>query len=212
MYASRLPYVAPPQLLICGHGAIDDPDASIIFDKTIEHIDQERFEDIREDIVIMRLGPTDQMLDALASTTKLVWQLSSREGFEVKVSEALHRGKPVIATCAGGIPLQVQDGKNGYLVKVGDAVAVAEKTFELLNDDEKWMRMSEYAKNSVSDEVGTVGNAVCWMYLAQKLTLGKKVQGGEKWVIDLAREEAGVPWKEGENRLPRAALNVTGEP
>ncbi|KAI5785702.1 putative trehalose synthase [Pyronema domesticum] len=208
MYAETMPDAIPPQLLICGHGAIDDPDASIVYDKTIEHIDQEDFEDIREDIIVMRLGPSDQLLDALISTAKIVLQLSSREGFEVKVSEALHKGKPVIATRAGGIPLQVQHGKNGYLVKVGDSTACAERMFELMNNERKWREMSEYAKRSVSDEVGTVGNAVCWMYLAHKLANGEKVEGHEKWVADMAREEAGIPWCEKETRLPRQGLRV----
>ncbi|KAF8242230.1 UDP-Glycosyltransferase/glycogen phosphorylase [Wilcoxina mikolae CBS 423.85] len=209
LYAEKMPDASTPQLLICGHGAIDDPDSSIIFDKTVQHIDREEFDDIREDIVVMRVGPSDQLLNALLSTAKIVLQLSSREGFEVKVSEALHKGKPVIATRAGGIPLQVQDGKNGFLVKVGDSDAVAEKAFMLLNEERKWKEMSEYAKRSVSDEVGTVGNALCWMYLAQKLAGGETVKGYERWVADMAREEAGVPWKEGETRLPRGGLQVS---
>ena len=203
-----MPDASPPQLLICGHGAIDDPDASIIFDKTMEQVDQEEFDDIRDDIIVMRLGPSDQLLDALISTAKIVFQLSSREGFEVKVSEALHKGKPVIATRAGGIPLQVQDGKNGYLVEIGDHLAVAEKAFYLLNNERKWREMSEYAKRSVSDEVGTVGNALCWMYLADKLAKGEKLEGNQKWVVDMAREEAGVPWNPKESRLPRVSLDV----
>lgn len=209
LYASKMPDASPPQLLICGHGAIDDPDASIIYDKIMQHIDQDDFEDIREDIVVMGIGPSDQLLNALLSTAKITLQLSSREGFEVKVSEALHKGKPVIATRAGGIPLQVQDGKNGFLVKVGDANDVAEKAFMLFNDKKKWKAMSEYAKRSVSDEVGTVGNALCWMYLAKKLADGETVKGHERWAVDMAREEAGIPWKDGETRLSKGGLQVS---
>ncbi|KAI5857205.1 hypothetical protein BZA05DRAFT_415878 [Tricharina praecox] len=210
LYADQNPVRVPPQLLICGHGAIDDPDASIVFDETIQRLDQPEFDDIRDDIIVIRLGPSDQLLDALITSAKIVLQLSSREGFEVKVSEALHKGKPVIACRAGGIPLQVQDGKNGYLVKVGDSTAVAEKAFELMNDKVKYQKMSDYAKSSVSDEVGTVGNAVAWLYLAAKLGSGEKVQGGEeRWVVDMARKEAGIPWEEGENRLPRGGIKVT---
>jgi glycosyltransferase involved in cell wall biosynthesis len=53
------------------------------------------------------------------SNAKVALQLSTREGFEVKVSEALHKGIPVVTTKAGGIPLQVEHGKNGYLVDPG---------------------------------------------------------------------------------------------
>jgi len=208
LYAEKFPTGTPPQLLICGHGAIDDPDATIIFDQTMQQIDTDEFAHIREDIIVMRIGPSDQLLDSLLSTAKVVLQLSSREGFEVKVSEALHKGKPVIATRAGGIPLQVQDGKNGFLVEVDDSTAVAEKAFMLLNNEKKYTEMSEYAKRSVSDEVNTVGNALCWMYLAYKLAKNETVKGNERWVADLAREEAGIPWKDDETRLPRGGLHV----
>lgn len=67
--------------------------------------------------------------------------------------------------------------------------------------------MSAFAKTSVSDEVGTVGNALAWFYLARMWTRGEGGGGGvrpeERWVNDLAREEAGVPYAVGENRLPR---------
>ena len=52
--------------------------------------------------------------------SKFALQLSTREGVEVKVSEALHSGKPVIALRMGGIPLQIVDGKSGYLCEPGD--------------------------------------------------------------------------------------------
>lgn len=57
---------------------------------------------------------------ALLRQARVAWQLSIREGFEVKVTEALLKGTPVIATKAGGIPLQVRDGETGFLVEIGD--------------------------------------------------------------------------------------------
>lgn len=155
-------------------------------------------------ISVIRLGPSDQMLNALLSKAKIALQLSTREGFEVKVSEAIHKGKPVIASRAGGIPLQVQDGKNGFLVDVGDTEAVAKCLYDLWTDEELYNRMSEAALHTVSDEVTTVGNALSWLYLASQLTAGKKVKPNERWINDLAREEAGIPYKEGENKLKRA--------
>ena len=109
----------------------------------------------------------------------------------------------MIASKAGGIPLQVQDTKNGFLVEPGDSDAVAKHLFDLFTNDELYHRMSAYAAKSVSDEVSTVGNAMCWLYLAALMTKGEKVKPGEKWINDLAREHAGEPYSEGENRLPR---------
>ena len=205
----------------CGHGAIDDPDASIVFAETMELLEQSRYSAIAKDVVVMRIGPNDQseiplsedslyarlkfvlVLNALTSTARVVVQLSLREGFEVKVSEALRRRKPVIATRAGGIPLQIQHGKSGFLVEVGDTEAVANHLFDLYTDNRLYDEMSEYAAESVSDEVGTVGNAACWLYLAAKLARGQALKPNGGWITDMAREEAGQPYEPDETILPR---------
>ncbi|KAJ5749117.1 uncharacterized protein N7511_010813 [Penicillium nucicola] len=186
------PDLTPPKLLICGHGSVDDPDGGPIYDDIIDHLENE-VPDIRHLICVMRLKPSDQVLNALLSKAVIALQLSTREGFEVKVSEAIHKGKPVIATRAGGIPLQIENGKNGFLVDVGDTDTVARHLFELWTDEDMYNRMSEYAIHHVSDEVGTVGNALNWLYLASKLSRGEPVRPNGRWINDLAFEEIGVP-------------------
>ncbi|PWW74165.1 Glycosyltransferase Family 4 protein [Tuber magnatum] len=208
---SHAPERLTPQLLICGHGAIDDPDASIVFAETMELLAQPRYAAIAKDVVVMRIGPSDQMLNALLTTAKLVVQLSLREGFEVKVSEALHHGKPIVATRAGGIPLQIQHGKSGFLVDVGDTDAVANHLFDLYTNNDLYTRMSEYAKASVSDEVGTVGNAACWLYLAAKLARGQVLKPNARWITDMAMEEASQRHEPGEPILPRGGIDIKGE-
>jgi len=151
------------------------------------------------------------VLNALMTAAKLVVQLSLREGFEVKVSEALHHGKPVVATRAGGIPLQIQHGKSGFLVDVGDTEAVANHLFDLYTDNDLYTKMSRYAKDSVSDEVGTVGSAACWLYLAAKLARGQVLKPNARWITDMAREEAGQRHGLGEPILPRGGIDIKGE-
>jgi glycosyltransferase involved in cell wall biosynthesis len=184
-----------PQLVIAGHGAIDDPDATDIYDETIEALN-EQYPDIKDDVVVMRIGPVDQLLNVLMANAHVALQLSTREGFEVKVSEALHHGVPIIATRRGGIPLQVEHGKSGFLVDVGEHDAVANYLNHLFTDDEAYDRMSEYASTHVSDEVSTVGNALSWLYLADELANGeKKIEPNSRWINDMARERAGYPYK-----------------
>ncbi|KAI0702342.1 trehalose phosphorylase [Cytidiella melzeri] len=197
-----------PQLLICGHGAVDDPDASIIYDQ-VAHLVNETYKEYAKDIVYMRCPPSDQLLNVLMANAKFALQLSTREGFEVKVSEALHAGKPVIASRTGGIPLQIEHGKSGYLCDVGDNDAVAKHMYDLYTDDDLYDDMCEYAKTHVSDEVGTVGNAAAWMYLAvMYASRGVKIQPKGAWLNDLLRTECGEPYQPGEPRLPRGGLNV----
>jgi len=199
----KLPANQTPQLLICGHGAIDDPDATIIYSEVLALLDTEQYAPYAADIIVMRIPPSDQILNALMSSAKIVIQLSSREGFEVKVSEGIHKGKPVVCTRAGGIPLQVQHGKNGFLVDVGDSSAVAKHLYDLWTDKALYKRMCEYAKHSVSDEVGTWGNAASWMYLATKFATGDWLKPNGRWINDMMREDAGEPYKDDEPRLPR---------
>lgn len=189
----------------CGNGSIDDPDASMIFDQVMNQLETQ-YPHLIDDCSIMRLDPYDQLLNTLIANAHVVLQLSTREGFEVKVSEALHAGRPVIATKAGGIPLQVKDQVNGFLVEPGDWKAVAKHLKSLFADEELWARMSNEARHGVSDEVGTVGNALSWYYLGAKWAeTGVKpgLKGNEKWVNDMAREDAMQPYSADENKLPR---------
>ena len=82
---------------------------------------------------------------------------------------------------------------------------MGQKLLRLWTDAELYERMSGFAGRSVSDEVGTVGNALSWFYLADKWAGGEGLEPEERWVNDLAREEAGFPYGEGENRLPRGS-------
>lgn len=193
-----------PQLVIAGNSSVDDPEGAKIYDETVAKL-QTTYPHLVPHVSIMRLNSNDQLLNSLLSAAHVVLQLSTREGFEVKVSEAIHKGIPVIATRAGGIPLQVQHQKNGFLVEPGDCKAVAEHLYELWTDDALYNKMSMFAKESVSDEVGTVGNALAWLYLADTLGRGEQltVDSGDKWVNDLARNASGTPYRPGENRLSR---------
>jgi glycosyltransferase involved in cell wall biosynthesis len=150
------------------------------------------------------------VLNALLANGKIALQLSLREGFEVKVSEALHAGIPVVASRTGGIPLQIVHGKSGYLTTAGDNDAVAKYLFNLYTDEKLYQEMSEYARTHVSDEVSTVGNAAAWLYLAVMYNRGVKIQPHGAWLNDMLREETGEPYVEGEPKLPRAGLDMQG--
>ncbi|KAJ5135712.1 uncharacterized protein N7515_004990 [Penicillium bovifimosum] len=203
LLARSHPEMKAPKLLVCGHGSIDDPDGGIIYDAVLQRI-RTTMPDLSSSISVVRLGPSDQVLNALLSKAHIVLQLSVREGFEVKVSEGIHKGKPVIATRAGGIPLQLEDTKNGYLVEVGDTDTVAKHLLNLWTDHDLYQRISAYSLSHVNDEVGTVGNAVNWFYLASKLSRGEEVQPNHGWVQDLARREMGQSYTEADGKMKRS--------
>ncbi|KAG0134989.1 hypothetical protein HOY82DRAFT_634149 [Tuber indicum] len=177
------PEMLPPQLLICGHVALDDPDAELLFAETTELLYNSRYYAIAKDVVVVKIGP---VWKALITKAKIVLQLSLREGFEVKVPHALRHGTPVVAMRAGGSSLQIEHGKSGFLV---DA------------------RMSKHAKANVSDEVGTVGNAACWFYLTYYLARDTGLEPGGRCLMDMAMEEAGQKCEMGQPILPGNGLD-----
>jgi trehalose synthase len=83
----------------------------------------------------------------LQRVSSVVIQKSLREGFGLTVSEALLKGTPVVASNVGGIPLQLIDGKNGFLVN--NVKECAEKTIKLLKDKKLEKKMGKFGKEHV---------------------------------------------------------------
>jgi L-malate glycosyltransferase len=57
-----------------------------------------------------------------------------REGLSVAVIETLASGLPIVATEVGGIREQVEEGRNGYVVQVGDLNAMVHQCTKLIRD------------------------------------------------------------------------------
>jgi glycosyltransferase involved in cell wall biosynthesis len=76
---------------------------------------------------------------------------SQMEGLPNVVLEAMAHGKVVIATPVGGIPSIVEDGVTGFLVPVGDVVALRETIKRVLADDVLRRRVGNAARARVSE-------------------------------------------------------------
>lgn len=159
-----------PQLVICGHGSIDDPDGTLIFEQTQAIIESQKFSSIASDIIAVRLPASDQLLNMILRGAYVALQLSHREGFEVKVTEALHKGVPVVAYEAGGIPLQIRRGEDGFLIPIGDVEGVASTLYDLFKNPELRQKMSEAAKSLVTEEYFTIWNSMSWLHMFIELT------------------------------------------
>jgi glycosyltransferase involved in cell wall biosynthesis len=160
---------AIPQLIITGNPAEDDPEGIPIYNETLATIATPRYEYLRGDIKVVQLPPIDQLLNTLVRKSFIVLQLSHKEGYEFKVTEALAKAKPVIAYRAGGIPLQIQDGVTGYLINVGDFAGVSEKLYILSTDAQIYQKISDNAARLYNKEVATIPNATKWLFLAKQL-------------------------------------------
>ena len=58
------------------------------------------------------------------------------EGLPRSIIEAMRAGLPVVATDVSGIPEQVEDGSNGFLVPKGDVDALAKRMHEIIASSE----------------------------------------------------------------------------
>jgi trehalose synthase len=133
------------QLVLAGSMALDDPEGwdmyHTIHDETRDDPDVHVFTNLT--------GVGNIEVNALQRLAAVVIQKSLREGFGLVVSEALWKQTPVVASRAGGIPLQLRDGAGGYLV---DSVPeCAARVVELLGDADRRRHVASRGRDLVRD-------------------------------------------------------------
>jgi len=84
---------------------------------------------IRDYVFFPGRTPAEAPLYYVASDIVVVPSL--REAWGLLATEAMACGKPIIASKVGGLPGQVIDGYNGFLVPPGDSKAIADKILHL---------------------------------------------------------------------------------
>jgi trehalose synthase len=99
------------QLVLMGALAGDDPEGSEYFTRSLDYAGNDP--DIH--VLINTAGPLE--VNAFQKGAAVVLQKSLREGFGLTVTEGLWKARPVIGGNVGGIPLQIEDGVSGYLVR-----------------------------------------------------------------------------------------------
>jgi trehalose synthase len=133
------------RLVLCGSMAADDPEGWGIFRK----VERKARELIDSKDVILITSENSILVNALQRASAVIVQKSTREGFGLTVTEALWKGTAVVTSEVGGIPLQVTDGENGFLLKAGDKRGFAEKIILLLKDRQLAEEMGKKGKEVV---------------------------------------------------------------
>lgn len=111
--------MTPCQLVLAGGGATDDPEGEVVFKEVMEAANGD------PDIHILLLPPdAHRTINAIQRAADIVIQKSLREGFGLTVTEAMWKGKPVVAGDTGGIKLQVVDHYTGFRVKTPEGAAL----------------------------------------------------------------------------------------
>jgi len=133
------------RLILAGGSATDDPEGA----KVLAEVKTAAGND--PNIHILSLPPfSDFEINALQRASTIVIQKSLREGFGLTVTEAMWKGKPVIASAVGGITLQIIHNFTGVLVHSIEGAAYQIRY--LLNNPQIAERLGKYAKEQVREK------------------------------------------------------------
>jgi len=125
--------------------ATDDPEAAEIFERTKRYVGKDPdiflFEDPGKIHVDVSL-----FVRAFQTAADVIIHKALYEGFGMVVTEAMIKGKPVIAGNVGGLKLQIKNGENGFLVNSVDEAA--DRIVELMQNPELRKRLGEAAEKS----------------------------------------------------------------
>jgi trehalose synthase len=134
------------QLLMVGSMASDDPEGWQIYEDILRYAGRDY--DVGVYTNFHDVGNIE--VNAAQKVSDVVLQKSLREGFALTVSEALWKGTPVVGGNVGGIPLQIKDNHNGYLVSSTEEAV--EATRKILSDENLKRKLGENGKEIVRKE------------------------------------------------------------
>jgi len=161
MYAGTItPRKGIETLVKAGEAVLNQGDKNVVFllcgnlnidkDFRVRIMDFVKKKSLDKNIVFMGFIPYKD-LKVLYSACNIFVLPSFEEGDPIALKEALASGKPLIASKVGGIPIQIKDGWNGFLVKPGDERQLAEKIKDLINNSEERERMGRNSSKLAED-------------------------------------------------------------
>ncbi|HYF51492.1 MAG TPA: N-acetyl-alpha-D-glucosaminyl L-malate synthase BshA [Planctomycetota bacterium] len=104
---------------------------------------------VDEDVLFMG---KQQAVEEIMSSADLFLLPSAFESFGLSALEAMSCGLPVLATEVGGVAEVVNSGVDGWLCRVGDVQCMADRAFDLLNNDAKRLAMGEAARKKAVEQ------------------------------------------------------------
>jgi trehalose synthase len=127
--------------------ANDDPEATLIFEKIKKHAKGDPDIFLFSDQKVLKDISVDVFINALYTASTVLIQKSIREGFGLTMTEAMWKGKALIAGATSGALLQVKNGYNGIMVS---SIEEASRAIVMLIEDPKLrMKLGREARRSV---------------------------------------------------------------
>lgn len=133
------------RLVFCYNVASDDPEGLLMYRK----VQRKANKYLRTGDIVFVVGNNETLVNAIQRFSTVMIQKSTKEGFCLAVTEALWKGTPVVASNVGGIPIQIEDGKNGFLLDPKDTDGFADRIVRLLKDPKERVHLGERGKEIV---------------------------------------------------------------
>ncbi len=136
------------RLMLCYNVASDDPEGLQMYKKVQRKANRmlERGE------ILLVVGNKEKLVNAVQRFSSVIIQKSTREGFCLAVTEALWKGTPVVASNIGGIPSQIEDGRNGFLLEPTDTEGFADRVIHLLRNPKEGKELGRQGKETVREK------------------------------------------------------------
>lgn len=157
------------RLVLAGNTAMDDPESA----EVLASVRRVAADLIESGDVVLLLGANDVTINALQRASAVVVQNSLREGFGLTVAEAMWKGRPVVATSVGGIPLQLRDRQDGYLVAPGQIDATAGAIASLLEDPNRADALGSSGREHVRNDFLVTRLLGHWLALIAEVLEGE---------------------------------------
>lgn len=133
------------RLVYCYDVALDDPEGNGVYQRTYRKAKKL----VESGDVLFVPGNSQILVNAIQRFSTVLVQNSIKEGFCLCVTEALWKGRPVVATNVGGIPTQLREAENGFLVEPRSIQGFADKIVELLQNPDMAEEMGFRGKEIV---------------------------------------------------------------
>lgn len=134
------------RLVFCYNVASDDPEGLQMFNRTLRKANKLA----KNKDILFVVGNNETLVNSIQRFSNVIIQKSTREGFCLAVTEALWKGTPVVASNVGGIPVQIEDGKNGFLLEPDDIEGFADRIIYLLKNPKDKENIGQKAKETVA--------------------------------------------------------------
>ncbi len=168
---------AGAELVLAGPNAkaiADDPEQATVLDEVMAawrrlprsdrnrvHLASLPMADVEENAAIV---------NALQRHAAIVVQKSLHEGFGLTVTEAMWKGRPIVASAVGGIQDQIADGVHGLLLQDPlDTRALGTALGRILQDSDYAARLGTNARCRVRDEFLVVRHLIQYAELMERI-------------------------------------------